>query len=110
MAYKNDVNDARESPAIDVAQLLLRAGAKVSYSDPFVPSLDHGDVKLEAIPVDRALADGIDCAVITTNHKAFDYERSSRARAARRGHAQRIEGYACREYLQALDQLCSAAL
>ena len=74
MAYKNDVNDARESPAIDVAQLLLRAGAKVSYSDPFVPSLDHGDVKLEAIPVDRALADGIDCAVITTNHKAFDYE------------------------------------
>jgi UDP-N-acetyl-D-glucosamine dehydrogenase len=74
MAYKNDVNDARESPAIDVAQLLLRAGAKVSYSDPFVPSLDHGDVKLEAVPIDRALADGIDCAVITTNHKAFDYE------------------------------------
>jgi UDP-N-acetyl-D-glucosamine dehydrogenase len=74
MAYKPDVNDARESPAIDVAQLLLRSGAKVSYSDPFVPRLDHGDVDLEAIPADRALSDGIDCAVITTNHKAFDYD------------------------------------
>jgi UDP-N-acetyl-D-glucosamine dehydrogenase len=76
MAYKPDVNDARESPAIDVAQLLLKSGAKVSYSDPFVPRLDrdHGGVDLEAIPTDRALSEGIDCAVITTNHKAFDYD------------------------------------
>jgi UDP-N-acetyl-D-glucosamine dehydrogenase len=74
MAYKPDVNDARESPAIDVAQLLLRGGAKVSYSDPFVPRIDHGDLDLEAVPADRALADGMDCAVITTHHKAFDYD------------------------------------
>jgi UDP-N-acetyl-D-glucosamine dehydrogenase len=74
IAYKPDVNDARESPAIDVAQLLQKSGAVVSYSDPFVPRLEHGEIEIEAIPVERALADGIDCAVITTNHKAFDYD------------------------------------
>ena len=74
IAYKADVNDARESPAIDVAHLLRRSGATVSYSDPFVPRLDHGDLDLEAVPADRALAEGIDCAVITTNHSMFDYD------------------------------------
>ncbi len=74
IAYKADVNDARESPAIDVAHLLRRSGATVSYSDPFVPRLDHGDLDLEAVPADRALAEGIDCAVITTNHTMFDYD------------------------------------
>ena len=74
IAYKADVNDVRESPAIDVAHLLRRSGATVSYSDPFVPRLDHGDLDLEAVPADRALAEGIDCAVITTNHTMFDYD------------------------------------
>ena len=73
MAYKPDVSDPRESPAIDIAQLLQRQGATVSYSDPHVPVVDHGDFRMEAVPEAAAFAQGFDCAVITTNHQAFDY-------------------------------------
>ena len=73
MAYKPDVNDARESPAIDIAQMLQRAGAIVTYSDPHIPEVDHGDFAMRGISPDEAYAAGIDCAVITTNHRAFDY-------------------------------------
>ncbi len=74
MAYKPDVNDPRESPAIDIAQLLQKHGAQVTYSDPWIPELDHGDFKMTAIEPALALAQGIDCALITTNHKAFEYD------------------------------------
>jgi UDP-N-acetyl-D-glucosamine dehydrogenase len=73
MAYKPDVSDARESPAIDIAQLLQRRGATISYSDPHVPKVSHGDFVLDGIPVDAAWTRGMDCAVITTNHREFDY-------------------------------------
>ena len=73
MAYKPDVGDARESPAIDVAVLLRQRGAAISYSDPHVPSVpDHG-LDLRAIPQDDALAGPPDLAIITTHHAAFDY-------------------------------------
>jgi UDP-N-acetyl-D-glucosamine dehydrogenase len=75
MAYKPDVGDARESPAIDIAQLLIRRGALVTYSDPYVPRLEHQDLDLSEVPFDAALAAGFDCGVITTNHRAFDYAR-----------------------------------
>jgi UDP-N-acetyl-D-glucosamine dehydrogenase len=74
MAYKPDVSDARESPAFDVAQLLQRRGAIISYSDPYVPIAEHGDFSLAGIPVEQAWSQGIDCAVITTNHRVFDYD------------------------------------
>jgi UDP-N-acetyl-D-glucosamine dehydrogenase len=74
IAYKPDVNDPRESPAIDVAQLLQRAGAKVTFSDPHIDEVDHGEFKMQSIPVAEAYNAGMDCAVITTNHKAFDYD------------------------------------
>jgi UDP-N-acetyl-D-glucosamine dehydrogenase len=77
VAYKKDVSDMRESPALDVLELLERRGASVSYSDPHVPRLQHGRVDLRAI--EEPAADGVDCAVICTNHSAFDY----RAIAAR---------------------------
>jgi len=73
MAYKPDVSDSRESPALDIAQLLLQRGGIVSYSDPYVPVAEHGDLKLAAIPIEEAYARGIDCALITTNHAVFDY-------------------------------------
>jgi UDP-N-acetyl-D-glucosamine dehydrogenase len=73
MAYKPDVSDSRESPALDIAQLLRQRGGVVSYSDPYVPVAEHGDLKLTAISTDDAYTRGIDCAVITTNHSAFDY-------------------------------------
>ena len=76
MAYKPDVTDYRESPAIDVADLLERRGAIVTYSDHFVPSMpaEHGHKPRTEVPFDKALADGFDIAVITTNHKTFDYD------------------------------------
>jgi len=73
VAYKRDVNDVRESPALDVIELLIRRGARVSYTDPYVPTLAHGASLLESVPFDQAVADRADCAVITTNHTAFDY-------------------------------------
>jgi len=68
------VTDSRESPAIDVAQLLVKRGAIVSYSDPFIPRYTLGDLQLEAVTETAALDAGIDCAVVTTHHRAFDYD------------------------------------
>jgi UDP-N-acetyl-D-glucosamine dehydrogenase len=72
IAYKPDVADARESPALDIAELLHQRGAVVSYSDPHIPQVVIGELRLESIPSEAALASGIDCAVITTNHREFD--------------------------------------
>ncbi|HEY6360063.1 MAG TPA: nucleotide sugar dehydrogenase [Vicinamibacterales bacterium] len=71
VAYKKDVSDMRESPALDVMELLQRRGAILSYTDPHVPTLDHGGLGLTSVPEQDVC--GIDCAVITTNHSVFDY-------------------------------------
>jgi UDP-N-acetyl-D-glucosamine dehydrogenase len=71
VAYKKDVSDMRESPALDIAELLERRGATVSYSDPYVPHLHHGHLDLRS--VEESQVNGVDCAVICTNHAAFDY-------------------------------------
>jgi UDP-N-acetyl-D-glucosamine dehydrogenase len=73
IAYKRDIDDVRESPALDVIELLERRGAIVTYSDPYVPEVDHGHHQLKGISIPEALAAGSDCAVIVTDHKAFDY-------------------------------------
>jgi UDP-N-acetyl-D-glucosamine dehydrogenase len=73
MAYKANVGDCRESPAIDIARLLQQRGAQVSYSDPHVPAVDDHGFMMRETPLDAALAAGIDCAVIVTDHEAFDY-------------------------------------
>jgi UDP-N-acetyl-D-glucosamine dehydrogenase len=77
IAYKRDVNDMRESPALDVMELLARRGALVSYTDPYVPVLDHGNLKLCSVPEKKA-SDGVDCALIITDHRSFDYSRIAR--------------------------------
>jgi UDP-N-acetyl-D-glucosamine dehydrogenase len=71
VAYKRDIDDMRESPALDVILLLAKRGAKISYSDPHVPMLHLDGLTLEATPQEAA-ADA-DCVVIITDHKAFDY-------------------------------------
>jgi UDP-N-acetyl-D-glucosamine dehydrogenase len=75
VAYKRDVNDVRESPALDVIEALAKRGAIVSFTDPFVPCIPHDGRTLHAIPFDRALAAPPDCAVIATDHSVFDYAR-----------------------------------
>ena len=71
VAYKRNIDDMRESPALDVMLLLLRRGAIVTYSDPHVPHLRLDGLHLEAQP-ETAAADA-DCVVIITDHAAFDY-------------------------------------
>ena len=72
VAYKRDIDDVRESPALDVMLLLKRLGATVSYSDPHVPALHLDGLDLVAQPLEAAAA--ADCAVIVTDHSAFDYK------------------------------------
>jgi UDP-N-acetyl-D-glucosamine dehydrogenase len=74
VAYKRDVNDMRESPALDVLELLTKRGAVLSYSDPFVPELQHGGHTLKSVDMANALGSKPDCAVICTDHTAFDYD------------------------------------
>jgi UDP-N-acetyl-D-glucosamine dehydrogenase len=71
VAYKRDIDDVRESPALDVMLLLQRRGGRISYSDPHVPSLRLGDEELQAQP-EEAVASA-DCTVVITDHAAFDY-------------------------------------
>ena len=75
MAYKGNVGDFRESPAIDIARLLQRRGAEVTYSDPHVPIVDDHGFAMEETPLATALSAGIDCAVIVTDHRTVDYDR-----------------------------------
>src|SRR5262245_25295441 len=73
VAYKKDVNDMRESPALDIIELLVRRGGRISYTDPWVPQLKHDKQTLTSIDLPAALAGKPDCAVICTDHSAFDY-------------------------------------
>jgi UDP-N-acetyl-D-glucosamine dehydrogenase len=73
MAYKPNVGDVRESPALDILELLTRQGAEVSYTDPYVASLTHGEQTLRSLTAEDALAQAADCYVVCTNHDAFDY-------------------------------------
>ncbi|MBV9744856.1 MAG: nucleotide sugar dehydrogenase, partial [Acidobacteriia bacterium] len=73
VAYKRNIDDVRESPALDLLLLLRQRGAEVSYSDPFVPVLQMDGLDLRAqSPKDAAAA--ADCVVIVTDHAAFDYQ------------------------------------
>ncbi|SBS75864.1 UDP-N-acetyl-D-glucosamine 6-dehydrogenase [uncultured Mycobacterium sp.] len=77
VAYKPEVNDVRESPALDVIALLLKKGANVIYHDPFVPHIDGerwtGGHQMDSVPYSRDEVSGADCVVVLTNHQAFDY-------------------------------------
>jgi UDP-N-acetyl-D-glucosamine dehydrogenase len=71
VAYKRNIDDVRESPALDLLLLLEQRGAQVSYSDPHVPSLRLDGRSIQAQP--QAIAAAADCVVIVTDHAAFDY-------------------------------------
>ena len=74
VAYKRDVNDIRESPALDIMELLVKRGGQLTYSDPFVPQLAHHGHTLSSVDLAAALAGKPDCAVICTDHSGFDYD------------------------------------
>jgi UDP-N-acetyl-D-glucosamine dehydrogenase len=74
-AYKPDVDDVRESPALDVISLLHNKGAHVSYHDPYVPELRLEDTAtMQSAAYSDALLDAADCVVIVTNHSSYDWQ------------------------------------
>jgi UDP-N-acetyl-D-glucosamine dehydrogenase len=72
VAYKRNIDDVRESPALDVLLLLKRMGGELSYSDPFVPVLHLDGFDLFAQPEEAA--SNADCVIIITDHSDFDYK------------------------------------
>jgi UDP-N-acetyl-D-glucosamine dehydrogenase len=72
VAYKRDVNDLRESPALEILELLDKAGATVTYTDPYFSNFKHGHLDLKSVDEGK-MHEGVDCGVIVTDHKAFDY-------------------------------------
>jgi UDP-N-acetyl-D-glucosamine dehydrogenase len=72
VAYKRDIDDVRESPALDMMLLMERKGAQVTYSDPYVPTLRLCDRDLHSCD-ELALSAKADCVLVATDHTSFDY-------------------------------------
>jgi UDP-N-acetyl-D-glucosamine dehydrogenase len=74
LAYKKDIDDLRESPALTIVELLQEQGARVSYNDPFFPTVGRGrkyDLQMKSTPLDRL--EQYDCVLIVTDHSSYDY-------------------------------------
>jgi len=74
-AYKPDVSDTRESPAVDIIDGLAEWHADVDYHDPHVPTLEVGEATYESVPLSQARLAEADCVVIVTDHTAIDVDR-----------------------------------
>jgi UDP-N-acetyl-D-glucosamine dehydrogenase len=73
VAYKKDIDDVRESPALDIIALLQQKGADIRYHDPYVSQFSYDGVSLSSEPdLDQALAEA-DCVVISTDHSDYDW-------------------------------------
>jgi UDP-N-acetyl-D-glucosamine dehydrogenase len=73
VAYKPDIDDIRESPALEIMQTLSDMGAKLSYIDPYIPSLALGGIKMRSKRFTSAVLGCADCVVVVTPHSGFDY-------------------------------------
>jgi len=84
VSYKRNIDDCRESPALEIMELLRGKGARVDYSDPHVPRLPklrEYAFDLESVRLDADSLAAFDCVVLTTDHDGFDYELLARASA-----------------------------
>ncbi|MGE3526983.1 MAG: UDP binding domain-containing protein, partial [Gemmatimonadales bacterium] len=82
VAYKKDIDDLRESPALDIIRLLESQGARVSYHDPFVARFSEDGHTLSSVPLTAETIAESDCVMIVTDHTAIDYRLiRERARA-----------------------------
>ncbi len=78
-SYKKDIDDMRESPAVDIMHLLEDRGAEVRYHDPYVPEVRHDGRIRTSVPLSEAELSGADCVVIATDHSNLDYALIGRA-------------------------------
>ncbi len=74
VAYKRDIQDVRESPALDVIKLLEEKGAKITYTDPFVPHIKWNDAVHKSVNLTPALLKKANLVVILTDHTTFNYD------------------------------------
>lgn len=74
VAYKRDVGDVRESPALDVIHLLSQRGGEVSYHDPFIPSVRLDGISLSSVELTAESLAAADCVVVVTDHQVFDWD------------------------------------
>jgi UDP-N-acetyl-D-glucosamine dehydrogenase len=74
VAYKRDIDDVRESPALDVIRLLEDQGAEVSFHDPFIPTVREDGHLREGVPLTPEILTLMDAAVIITDHRGVDYQ------------------------------------
>jgi UDP-N-acetyl-D-glucosamine dehydrogenase len=73
VAYKRDIDDVRESPALDIIHLLGRRGARITYHDPYVPVIQADGIQMKSVGSGPVLEEA-DCVVIVTDHRCFDYK------------------------------------
>jgi UDP-N-acetyl-D-glucosamine dehydrogenase len=73
VSYKPDVDDVRESPALDIIELLRQRGARVEYHDPLVSEVEIEDETHQSVPLTAETLEGADAVVITTDHSSVDY-------------------------------------
>jgi len=81
VAYKKDIDDIRESPALDIIRLLERRGAHLSYHDPYIAEFTEEGLLMRSVPLTAETIKGTDCAVIVTDHSAIDYALVAKAGA-----------------------------
>ncbi len=74
VAYKRDIDDVRESPALDVIRLLEERGATVSYNDPYVADLHHERIDLTSVELTDEALRASDCVVVVTDHTRYDWD------------------------------------
>jgi len=74
VAYKKDIDDMRESPALKVISLLEKEGSRVIYNDPYIPTFTLAGKVYNSVPVTTELLAGVDLVVITTDHSSYDYD------------------------------------
>ena len=77
VAYKKDTDDTRESPGVEIIDILKEKGAKVDYNDPFIPSFSglrhYPDIAMKSVELSEKKLKEYDCIVIVTNHSQYDY-------------------------------------
>jgi UDP-N-acetyl-D-mannosaminuronate dehydrogenase len=74
VAYKKDIEDLRESPALDIIRLLEQSGAKVAYHDPYVPHFEEDGRRFTSVPLTADALGAADCVIVVTDHSNIDYE------------------------------------
>ncbi len=73
VAYKKDVDDLRESPALEIMNILRLKGARITYTDPYIPEINYQKLSIKSKPLSKEVLSKVDCSVIVTDHSNFDY-------------------------------------